>query len=50
MFKICDNETDFFAIESGNWDKPNIIGLGAVSKEEAPIFIKNLTETGFIDD
>ena len=39
-----------FAIESGSWPSPNIFGLGAISKTEAPIIVKNLTETGFIDN
>ena len=49
-FRICDEEANIYAIESGSWPNPNVFGLAAISKTEAPIIIKNLTETGFIDN
>ena len=50
MFKICDEWSSFYMIESGSWEYPNILGLQAPNKTDAPVFIKNLTDSGFIDN
>ena len=50
LFRICSNESEFYALVEGTWDRPNIFGVMPPSLETGPNFIKDLAEQGMIEE